>query len=133
MFEIQIKEVKINDRFFINGDQLRGFKNLGVGPRDSATSDALGGEVYYISRNEISFPLGLPDDLGVGGMIFGDVGSLYNTSSSGSNIHDESSLRATAGVGNSWLSPFGPLNVSLSTPLNDEAIKTSINRINPSM
>ena len=27
-----IKEVKINDLFFLNGDQLRGFKNLGVGP-----------------------------------------------------------------------------------------------------
>ena len=26
-----IKEVRINDRFFINGDQLRGFKNLGIG------------------------------------------------------------------------------------------------------
>ena len=113
-------EVKINDRFFINGDQLRGFKNLGVGPRDGATSDSLGGEVYYVSRNEVSFPLGLPDDLGVGGMIFADLGSLYNTSSSGSNIHDESSIRATAGVGISWLSPFGPVRFYLSKAILKE-------------
>ncbi len=119
-FIAPIKEVKINDRFFINGDQLRGFKNLGVGPRDSATSDSLGGEIYYVSRNEISFPLGLPDDLGVGGMIFADLGSLYNTGSSGSNIHDESSLRATAGVGLSWLSPFGPVRFYLTKAILQE-------------
>ena len=65
-----IKDIKINDRFFINGDRLRGFKNLGVGPRDSSTTDALGGEIYYLNRNELTFPLGLPDDLGVGGLIF---------------------------------------------------------------
>ena len=46
-----IKEVKINNRFYLNGDRMRGFKNLGIGPRDSSTSDALGGEIYYLNRN----------------------------------------------------------------------------------
>ena len=101
-----IKEVKINDRFNLNGDQLRGFKNLGIGPRDSSTSDALGGEIYYLNRNELTFPLGLPDDLGLGGLIFADIGTIYNQSSSALNINDESSLRASAGIGLSWLSPF---------------------------
>ena len=115
-----IKEVKINDLFFLNGDQLRGFKNLGVGPRDSSTSDSLGGEVYYVNRNELIFPLGLPDDLGIGGLIFADIGTVYNTSSSGSNIRDESSLRASAGIGLSWLSPFGPVKFYLSKAILKE-------------
>ena len=115
-----IKEVKINDLFFLNGDQLRGFKNLGVGPRDSSTSDSLGGEVYYVNRNELTFPLGLPDDLGIGGLIFADIGTVYNTSSSGSNIRDESSLRASAGIGLSWLSPFGPVKFYLSKAILKE-------------
>ena len=115
-----IKEVKINDLFFLNGDQLRGFKNLGVGPRDSSTSDSLGGEVYYVNRNELTFPIGLPDDLGVGGLIFADIGTIYNTSSSGSNIRDESSLRASAGIGLSWLSPFGPVKFYLSKAILKE-------------
>ncbi len=115
-----IKDVKINDRFFINGDRLRGFKNLGIGPRDSATSDALGGEIYYISRNELNFPLGLPDDLGVGGLLFADIGSLYNTSSSGSDIFDENKPRASVGVGISWLSPFGPVKFYLSQAILKE-------------
>ena len=50
-----IKDVKINDRFFINGDRLRGFKNLGVGPRDS-TTDASRRDLL-LSRNEVTFPL----------------------------------------------------------------------------
>ena len=115
-----IKEVKINDLFFLNGDQLRGFKNLGVGPRDSSTSDSLGGEVYYVNRNELTFPIGLPDDLGIGGLIFADIGSVYYTSSSGSNIRDESSLRASAGIGLSWLSPFGPVKFYLSKAILKE-------------
>ena len=115
-----IKEVKINDLFFLNGDQLRGFKNLGVGPRDSSTTDSLGGEVYYVNRNELTFPLGLPDDLGIGGLIFADIGTVYNTSSSGSNIRDETSLRASAGIGLSWLSPFGPVKFYLSKAILKE-------------
>ena len=115
-----IKEVKINDRFNLNGDQLRGFKNLGIGPRDSSTSDALGGEIYYVNRNEITFPLGLPDDLGIGGLIFADIGTIYNQSSSALNIHDESALRASAGIGISWISPFGPVKLYLSKALLKE-------------
>ena len=115
-----IKEVKINDRFNLNGDQLRGFKNLGIGPRDSSTSDALGGEIYYVNRNEITFPLGLPDDLGIGGLIFADIGTIYNQSSSALNIHDESALRASAGIGISWISPFGPVKFYLSKALLKE-------------
>ena len=115
-----IKEVRINDRFFINGDQLRGFKNLGIGPRDESTSDALGGEIYYVSRNEISFPIGLPDDLGVGGIIFGDIGTLYNTASSGVGIKDQTNLRASVGVGLSWISPFGPVKFYLTRALLKE-------------
>ena len=40
-FIASIKDVKINDRFFLNGDRLRGFKNLGNSPRDTSTGDAL--------------------------------------------------------------------------------------------
>ncbi len=115
-----IKEVKINDRFYLNGDRLRGFKNLGIGPRDTSTNDALGGEIYYLARNELNFPLGLPDDLGITGLAFLDVGTIYNTSSFGSSIKDETALRASAGVGVTWISPFGPVKIFLSTPFLKE-------------
>ncbi len=115
-----IKEVKINDRFFLNGDRIRGFKNHGLGPRDTGTNDALGGEIYYLARNELNFPLGLPDDLGVSGLAFLDVGTIYNTSSSGASVKDETSIRASAGVGITWVSPFGPVKFFLSKPFLKE-------------
>ena len=115
-----IKDVKINDRFFLNGDRIRGFKNLGVGPRDISTGDALGGEIYYVVRNELNFPLGLPDELGVTGLAFADVGTIYNTGASGALVKDESNLRATAGIGVSWISPFGPVKFFLSKPFLKE-------------
>ena len=31
-----------------------------------------------------------------------------------------SEMRYSAGIGATWLSPFGPLNVSLAMPLNDD-------------
>jgi len=119
-FIASIKDVKINDRFFLNGDRLRGFKNLGIGPRDTSTGDALGGEIYYLVRNELNFPLGLPDDLGLNGLAFIDVGSIYNTNSSSSLIKDENSLRASAGIGLTWISPFGPVKFFLSKAILKE-------------
>ena len=119
-FIAAIEDVKINDRFFLNGDRLRGFKNLGVGPRDTSTGDALGGEIYYLVRNELNFPLGLPDDLGVTGLAFIDVGSIYNTNSSSSLVKDENKLRASAGVGLTWISPFGPVKFFLSRAILKE-------------
>ena len=115
-----IKEVKINDRFFLNGDRIRGFKNLGIGPRDTGTGDALGGEIYYLARNELNFPLGLPDDLGLSGLAFFDIGTIYNTNGTGSSIKDETNLRAAAGFGLTWISPFGPVKVFFSQPFLKE-------------
>ena len=62
----------------------------------------------------------MPDDLGIGGLIFADIGSIYNQSSSLLNIHDENKLRASAGIGISWLSPFGPVKFYLSKALLKE-------------
>ena len=98
----------------------RGFKNLGIGPRDISTSDALGGEIYYLARNELNFPLGLPDELGVSGLAFVDVGTIFNTNSSSSVVEDESSLRASAGIGLTWVSPFGPVKFFLTKAILKE-------------
>ena len=120
-FIASVKEVKINDRFYLNGDRLRGFKNLGIGPRDSSTSDALGGQIYYLNRNELNFPLGLPDELAVKGLAFMDIGTLYDTSQSGTSIADENSLRAAAGFGIQWISPFGPIKFYLAKAFMKES------------
>jgi outer membrane protein insertion porin family len=108
------RDVPINQRFFIGSKQLRGFANAGIGPRDLTTTDALGGNTYYAISNEVRFPLGLPDDLGVSGALFVDAGSLYGLDDTGAGIANEKSLRASAGFGVSWNSPFGPIRVDIA-------------------
>ncbi len=115
------QDVKINERFFLGGTNLRGFEKSGVGPRDIATNDSLGGNQFYRGSVELKFPLGLSDDLGVAGHAFTDFGSLWGIDDkSTADLADESSLRLSAGLGLSWRSPMGPLRLDLSKPVLKE-------------
>ncbi len=114
------EDVQINERFFLGGTTLRGFERGGVGPRDSTTDDSLGGNTFYRGTAEFSFPLGLPEELGIKGHTFSDFGSLFDIDETGPEILDESSIRVSAGAGLSWASPFGPLRLDFATPIADE-------------
>ena len=109
------QNVRINQRFFIGSQQIRGFANAGIGPRDVSTNDALGGNNYYIASGEVRFPLGLPEDLGVSGALFADVGSLWGADTSSTlNVRDDAAMRGAAGVGLAWASPFGPIRLDFA-------------------
>ena len=69
------EDVRINDRFFVGGSNLRGFERAGIGPRD-ANGDALGGQPLCGRLGRTDVPLGLPEELGLKGRAFGDVGTL---------------------------------------------------------
>lgn len=110
------EDVRINQRFFMGGQDVRGFANAGLGPRDTTTNDALGGNSYYAGTAEIRFPLGLPEDLGVTGAAFVDAGSLWDLDSTGPGIDSGSQIRASGGVGVAWSSPFGPIRIDFAAP-----------------
>ena len=114
------EDVAVLDRFFIGGDSLRGFESRGVGPRDIQTDDALGGEWMYTGTMQLSFPIGLPDEFGVGGRTFTDIGSSGKLSPTTSAVRDSGSLRMSAGFGLTWTSPFGPVGVDAAVPLIKE-------------
>lgn len=114
------EDVEINERFFLGGSTLRGFERSGVGPRDEATDDALGGNLFYRGSLELSFPLGLPKELGIQGHAFTDAGSLTDIDQTGSGILEEDSIRAAAGLGISWRSPFGPVRLDFALPYSSE-------------
>lgn len=118
--------IKIQDRFFVGGDNLRGFQTAGIGPRDSITSDSLGGNQYYVGSAQLTFPLGLPQELGLGGRVFSDFGDLWSinesvVASNGAKVLDVNATRVTAGVGLSWKSPFGPIRLDLARPVVKES------------
>jgi len=105
---------RIVDRFFLGGENLRGFAIGGAGPRDLVTRDALGGRLLWTQSTEFRFPLpGIPNEIGLLGRGFVDVGSLSQTVT-GAGIGDTSTPRVGAGVGVSWRSPFGLINIDVA-------------------
>ncbi len=113
----------IVDRFFLGGDSLRGFADGGVGPHDQLTGDSIGGRVMWTQTTELHYPLPVSPDLGVSGFAFIDVGSLYGartlTNAQGvvQPLYDSTAPRVGAGVGVSWNTPFGLINLSLAEPI----------------
>ena len=122
-------DVRITDRFFVGGQDLRGFDTAGIGPRDLNTNDALGGNTFAAGSVEVAFPLGdfLSDDLGIRGRAFTDFGFLTGVDDPtvvngvAINIADENSIRMSVGAGFSWDSPFGPVNIDVAYPILSES------------
>lgn len=114
------EDVRINQRFYIGSQEVRGFSRAGIGARDLATDDALGGNNYYAGTAEVRFPLGLPDDLGVSGATFFDIGSLWGVDNDGPGVADDSAPRSAAGFGVAWASPFGPIRIDFAKALMKE-------------
>ena len=131
---------QIIDRFFLGGDNLRGFQSGGAGPHDAVTGDSLGGRFIYTGSAELRFPLPVSADLGVSGRTFVDVGGLTQASFESGRCNlpvsyqdvyiragfanttpttcppftDSSAPRVGIGVGVAWNSPFGLINVDLT-------------------
>jgi outer membrane protein insertion porin family len=115
------KDVNLSDRFFVGGDDLRGFADAGIGPRDRSTKDALGGEWMYSATAEVVFPIGLPNELGIKAKVFTDLGSSGKLSPSGSEVQDTGALRASVGTGINWVSPLGTIGVDFGFPVLKES------------
>lgn len=123
------EDVTLANRFFVGGNNFRGFSVSGIGPRDSDTDDALGGNAYVVGTTEVRFPLGLPEELRIFGRGFVDAGTLTSIDVSGPSLEDSGNLRLTAGVGLTWLSPFGPLALDFGQAvIKDDADETEVFR-----
>jgi outer membrane protein insertion porin family len=122
MFELGGKDLII-DRFFLGGDNLRGFQTGGAGPHDVTSGDPLGGRFIWTQSSELRFPLpGIPKDIGLTGRAFVDVGALTEASFKNGTcsncgavvISQSAAPRLGAGVGISWRTQFGLINVDLA-------------------
>jgi outer membrane protein insertion porin family len=116
---------QIIDRFFLGGDNLRGFETGGAGPHDAISGDPLGGRFIWTQSTELRFPLPVSPDLGLTGRAFVDVGALTDASFKSFGVCKEangepcqiaasSAPRVGAGVGISWRTSFGLINVDLA-------------------
>ncbi|MBL9072420.1 outer membrane protein assembly factor BamA [Tabrizicola sp.] len=115
-------QTRVTDRFFGNS-KIRGFEPNGIGPRDLAATDddALGGNMFAVARFEADFPLGLPEEYGITGGAFMDVGSVWSLNDTNGGAVDDSFIpRATVGVSIFWNTPIGPLRFNFSHAVKKE-------------
>lgn len=120
---------RVTDRFLIGGSIMRGFAPDGIGPREmrggtggaADVNDALGGNIYAVAKLEAEFPLGLPEEYGIRGGVFYDVGSVWDLDLTNSNVlYEDFSLRHVVGVSIFWDSVVGPLRFNFSHALEKE-------------
>ena len=119
------EDVRLLDLYYRGGETIRGFGRSGFGPRDLGTDDALGGKTYWSTTAEVRFPLPfLPEELGMGGAVFADAGSLFGAGEGakvvGANLADSSSVRTSVGASILWNSPLGPLRFDVAKALTKE-------------
>ncbi|MCV6824315.1 MULTISPECIES: outer membrane protein assembly factor BamA [Halocynthiibacter] len=126
---------KVVDRFYMGTNVMRGFESYGIGPRDLnvPNEDALGGNMYAVMRLEADFPLGIPEEYGISGGVFLDVGSVWSlddTNGGPANgacpvadctVDDSLRLRSVVGFALYWDTPIGPLRFNFTKALQKES------------
>ncbi|WP_339106717.1 outer membrane protein assembly factor BamA [Roseovarius rhodophyticola] len=98
---------------------IRGFDANGLGPVQNG--EHLGGTYFASAQFDAEFPLGLPDEFGITGGLFYDVGSIWGLDTTGPGVASEDfNLRHVVGFSLFWESPFGPLRLNFSRALESE-------------
>jgi outer membrane protein insertion porin family len=93
---------------------VRGYDSNSLGPKDSK-NESMGGDVLVAGTAEVYFPVPLASDVkGLKMSAFVDAGNVYKDRDS----FKGNEIRTSAGLGVVWVSPFGPLEISVARPLN---------------
>lgn len=113
------------DSRFLNrfsGQVIRGFESNGMGPTEG--DEQLGGDYFAALKLEAEFPLGLPDEYGITGGAFYDIGSIWGIGNKSSAVLPLASTgfeaRHVIGFSIFWSSPFGPIRMNFSNALQKE-------------
>ncbi len=110
-------------------NSVRGFKRNSMGPQDTPVPgfddpDPFGGNVKVVGSAELIFPVPfMKDNRSVQAAVFFDAGNIFDTDCNDFQENcftpDMGELRYSFGIGGTWISGFGPITVSLASPLND--------------
>ena len=96
---------------------VRGFEQGSLGPRDTNTNSAIGGAKKITLNAELITPFpGAGNDRTLRMYGFADAGNVFAETAS----YSAAELRASMGVGISWISPVGPLRLSVARPIRKE-------------
>ncbi|GAB4127195.1 MAG: outer membrane protein assembly factor BamA [Sideroxydans sp.] len=96
---------------------LRGYDYSSLGPRDSS-GYALGGNKRVVGNAELIFPFpGMKKESSVRLAAFLDGAAVYGGAS---DVPATLGMRYATGLGITWFSPAGPIQISWAKPLNDQ-------------
>ena len=100
--------------FYAGGvDSIRGFEQSSLGPKDT-NGEYIGGNRRIVGNIELLFPMpGVKGDKSVRLSAFVDVGNVFAENQQ----YRFNDLRASTGIGVSWISPLGPLRLALAYPI----------------
>ncbi len=113
-----------NSRFLnrFNDQVIRGFEPNGMGPVEG--NEHLGGDYYAALKLEAEFPIGLPEEYGITGGAFYDVGAIWGVDNKSAAVGTLAATgfepRHVIGLSVFWSSPFGPLRMNFSNALKKE-------------
>lgn len=121
---------RVVDRFQLGSGIMRGFEPGGIGPREydsvNGVNDALGGDKFAAVRLEALFPIGLPEEYGITGGVFYDVGNLWGLEYDSADIqYEKGAWRQAAGVSIIWITPVGPFRFNFSRAIAKELLDTA--------
>lgn len=114
-------ELPFYETYYAGGPKsVRGFESNSLGPRgnnNNSSSDPIGGNLKTVGSLELYFPPPfkvLDQSVRIGAFV--DVGNVFDDSE-----FEAGELRSSVGLSAFWLSPIGPLTVSMAAPINSES------------
>ena len=116
------EKVTQSQRFFLGGRDVRGFALSGIGPRDTGSTAAVGGNTLVTGTVEVLSRLGISKDLNMRWTLFSDFGSVWDTDyPSGVTGASDKSIRTSVGVGLLWDTVLGPLSFYWANPTSKKS------------
>lgn len=105
---------------------VRGYEGASLGPRDTLTDNYLGGSRRTVANVQLYLPFpGATRDRSLRWFVFADAGQITTTDSTGcangspgNTVEDPCGWRFSSGIGLSWESPLGPLQLSVGRAMN---------------
>ncbi len=108
------EDIKLSDRKFLRQSNLRGFESYGIGPKDG--TDHIGGNYSAYASLSSTIPTPIPDSWNAKSIIFLDAGNVWGVDFDDSL--DSNKLRSSVGFSLEWVSPLGPLSITLSESIS---------------
>ena len=116
------EDVTQSQRFFLGGREVRGFDYSGIGPRDTGSKAAVGGNSVMSGAVELVSSAGISQDLNMRWTIYSDFGSVWGTDfPTGVTGANDNSIRTSVGVGLLWDTVVGPLSFYWAKPVSKES------------